>query len=122
MTIILLTIVSYFMIVFSAYDLIKLISTFAIYGAIIYYWRKSLENGFIILRMQLLRWLVIITISRHIDILLIIQLRRDLTRLIIIIIIPVLVILTISILRGKLRYLWINACSYSDKFYHGCNP
>mgnify|MGYP000854758544 CR=1 FL=1 len=106
MTIILLTIVSYFMIVFSAYDLIKLISTFAIYGAIIYYWRKSLENGFYHLENAIIEvasdyynfpaYRYIADYSTR---------ERDLTRLIIIIIIPVLVILTISILRGKLRHL-----------------
>lgn len=104
--VILLSLVYHLILLFPAFDFVKLLSTLVIYGGVIYYWRKQLENGFYVLENAVIErasayynfpvYRFIADYSTA---------ERDITFLLIVIVTPVVGILAISLLRGKLKLL-----------------
>lgn len=98
--------VFYLLILCPGYKLIKLISALAVYGGVIYYWSLQLKNGFFLLENAIIK-----RASKYYGIL---EFRfiadrttvdNDITLLLIVIIIPVVGILSLSLIYGKYKIL-----------------
>ena len=98
--------VFFFMILYPKYDLIKFVFFLVTYGALLHYGRKQLLNGF-----YLLENAIINKASEYYDFPPFRYLadysyvQRDITYLLLIIIIPIIGIITLSLLRNKLDWL-----------------
>jgi transglutaminase-like putative cysteine protease len=94
------------LLIYPRYDLIKAILVLAIYGVIIYYRYKQLQNGFYLMENAIIKrasiyygfaeFRYVADYKRSV---------QDTTLLLIMIIIPVVALLTISLLRGRLKIL-----------------
>lgn len=94
------------LLLYPRYDFIKFILILTLYGAIIYNWYEQLQNGFFLLENAIIKRASIyygftefsfIADQRTAD--------RDITLLLILIIIPLVAILTLSLLRNKCKLL-----------------
>lgn len=96
----------YLMLLYPIYDFIKLISVLTIYGGVLYYKYGQLKNGFFILENAIIK-----RASAYYDfpgfqfIADYSEAERDVTVLLIIIIIPIIGLFTLSLIRGKLKFI-----------------